>query len=289
MTKFATHHEGQLHPTFLDDGQHFLFYVRGTSDVRGVYVSAIDGSTPTQRLDADSAHPAFAMPGRLLFVRQGRLFAQQFDSRQLRLIGNPKLVAEQVSVDERYAAAVAASPAGVIAYRAGAPNPTRQFVWFDRTGSSLANVGEPDTGLLSSLSLSPDGRWLAMHRVRGGNVDVWLLDTAQGALTRLTTGDWREAHPIWSPDMRRIVFSSQRNGISDLYVKDLDGGARTVLSDGSADRQSIGRRTASSCCFNPFVPARVTSGRCPWREIAKSFPWSRRRSRTAMLGAPLRN
>ena len=232
VTRFASHHEGHLHPTFLDDGQHFLFYVRGTPDVRGVYVSSLDGMTPKRLLDEDSAAPAFELQGQVVFVRQGKLFAQSFDRRQPTLIGSPVLLAENVSVDERNKAGMTASPAGVIAYRPGAPSATRQFVWLDRSGSLLGNVGELDTANPSNVTLSPDGRSLAMHRMRGGNGDVWLLDVMHGALTRLTTEEWREAHPVWSPDMRRIVFSSQRGGVSDLFVKRLDGETQPLLSDG---------------------------------------------------------
>jgi len=195
-------------------------------------VSSLDGMTPKRLLDEDSAAPAFELQGQVVFVRQGKLFAQSFDRRQPTLIGSPVLLAENVSVDERNKAGMTASPAGVIAYRPGAPSATRQFVWLDRSGSLLGNVGELDTANPSNVTLSPDGRSLAMHRMRGGNGDVWLLDVMHGALTRLTTEEWREAHPVWSPDMRRIVFSSQRGGVSDLFVKRLDGETQPLLSDG---------------------------------------------------------
>ena len=42
-------------------------------------------------------------------------------------------------------------------------------------------------------------------------------------LTRFTFGPANEVTPIWSPDGRRIVFSSNRNGHWDLFEKAADG------------------------------------------------------------------
>src|SRR5262249_57616989 len=65
-------------PGFLPDGRHFLFYVTGSPDTRGVYVGDLRGAEPRRLLDTDTA-AMFASSGQLLFLRQGTLFAQQFD------------------------------------------------------------------------------------------------------------------------------------------------------------------------------------------------------------------
>ena len=54
-----------------------------------------------------------------------------------------------------------------------------------------------------------------------GNTDVWLVDGAR--MTRVTFDAARDFLPIWSPESRRIVFSSDRTGATNLYQKSADG------------------------------------------------------------------
>ena len=41
---------------------------------------------------------------------------------------------------------------------------------------------------------------------------------------RLTHNGKSDARPAWSPDRQRIVFHSRRDGKSEIYVMDSDGG-----------------------------------------------------------------
>ena len=67
-------------PQFLPDGRHFLYYVRGNPEVRGVYVGQLDATLEARRLlDSDSG-AVYASSGHLLFVQQGKLFAQTLRS-----------------------------------------------------------------------------------------------------------------------------------------------------------------------------------------------------------------
>lgn len=76
--------------------------------------------------------------------------------------------------------------------------------------------------------LSPDGRDLAFVLQSPAN-DVWLYDIARGAKTRFTFGSSSES-PRWSPDGRRIAYTSIRNGEFGIYAKPADGsGLEEVL------------------------------------------------------------
>ena len=218
----ATSHR---YPQFLPDRQHFLYYVTGSSEARGIYVGQLDGSVPRRLLDADDA-AVYASSGQLLFVRQDTLFGQNFDPVHLTLNGEPFLVAQQLAqtaLGNPNVAALSTSLAGPIVYRTGSSSGRRQFAWFDRSGKEIEKVGGPDNAF--GLSLSPDGRRVVMGRTVNGNTDVWLLEFARGILTRLTFDAALDSYPVWSPDGNRVVFQSGRKGTADLYQKRVDNAA----------------------------------------------------------------
>jgi Tol biopolymer transport system component len=63
--------------------------------------------------------------------------------------------------------------------------------------------------------------------------DIWVLDLARGVRTRLTFGPTLNAEPLWSPDGKWIVYTSDRHGHSELYRKPADGSGpeELLLSD----------------------------------------------------------
>lgn len=228
-------------PQFLPDGRHFLYWAQSGREPSGVYVGQLDGSETRRLLDADVS-AVYAPPDHRLFLRQGTLLAQRFDRTRLALAGTPFPVAEQVtSSSNNVRAAVSTSAAGPIAYRTGsAGGGERQLTWFDRSGRQLANVGAPVLSTQLFPSLSPDGRRVALLRLATGNVDVWLLDVERGAPTRFTFDSADDVMPLWSRDGSRIVFSSNRTGVHDLYQKSASdaGGEEAVLLQTAQRKQA---------------------------------------------------
>ena len=99
-----------------------------------------------------------------------------------------------------------------------------RLAWFDRQGKIVGGAGEP--GLYRTLTISRDGKKAAVEYsdAQTRNWDIWLLDVASGGMTRFTTDPAWEAFPTWSPDGRRIIFTSNRSGTYDLYEKAVTGG-----------------------------------------------------------------
>jgi Tol biopolymer transport system component len=221
-------------PQFLPDGRHFLYYVGGSPDVRGVYVTGLEGFEPKRLLDADTAG-VYAASGHLLFVRQGTLFAQIFDAEEMVLRGSPFPVHQGVVFDRtRYIPAVSASSVGVLVYRAGSEVGRKQFVWFDRSGNEIERIGDPDGAGALDPSLSPDERRVALYRVMNGRPDIWLLEAGHATLSRFTseevTHNASEAiRPIWSPDGTHIVFASNAKSVTDLFRRAVAGGPAELL------------------------------------------------------------
>jgi dipeptidyl aminopeptidase/acylaminoacyl peptidase len=202
--------------------------VQGIPESRGIYIGDLQGSQTRRLLDADSA-AVYAAPGRLLFVRQGTLFAQDFDAARLELRGNASPMAERIALDTgaQGSAAVSASTAGPFVYRTGSGSGLRQFVWLDRSGKDIGKAGDRLSAL--GVELSPDGRRVALFQQVNQNFDVWLLELGRGVLSRFTFDPTPDGFPIWSPDGSRIVFSSNRKGPYDLFQKPAIGAGTEEL------------------------------------------------------------
>ena len=117
----------------------------------------------------------------------------------------------------------AQQPAGEAARAAPRGAIEGRLTWFDRQGNKVGTLGDP--GVYRTLTLSPDGKRVAVERTdpQTQNRDIWLLDVASGSATRFTSDPGWDAFPLWSPDGRRIVFTSNRSGVYDLYQKSSSG------------------------------------------------------------------
>jgi serine/threonine protein kinase len=211
-------------PQFLPDHSHYLIYATGK--VPGIYSGVLGSPEPPRRI-VDAQAASYAASGRLLFVRGGTLFAQVFDPVRLALAGSPVAIADQIVASDvtGATAALSVSAAGPFAYRTGPSTSRHHFVWFDRSGVPLETIPGSDFGDGFASSLSPDASRLAISSFVEGTTDIWLLDMKRGVSTRLTTDPAFDLAGVWSPDARRIAFSSNRRGPSEfaLYMRATDG------------------------------------------------------------------
>ena len=63
-------------------------------------------------------------------------------------------------------------------------------------------------------------------------LDIWLWDLSRATLTRVTSDPGLENYPVWTPDGRQLLFSSERAGARNLFAQAADGtGAVTRLTE----------------------------------------------------------
>jgi len=80
---------------------------------------------------------------------------------------------------------------------------------------------------------APDGETILFSSNRGGDLDLWTINTRTGSVLQLTDDEARDWDPAFSPDGSKIVWSSDRGGNLEIWIANADGsGARQVSDDG---------------------------------------------------------
>jgi Tol biopolymer transport system component len=121
------------------------------------------------------------------------------------------------------------SAASLAAQRGGPPRdpmqeglplrPTRTMQFTTRVGHWM------------SVDVSPDGQTLAFDLLG----DIYTMPIAGGKATALTRGMGFDASPRFSPDGKKIVYVSDRDGGYNLYVLSLDKKDTTQLTTGKTN------------------------------------------------------
>ena len=216
-------HEHHLGPRFLPDGKRFLFTVRSDRGGFGVHLGSLD-RTGTKLLIQGASNGFYTRPrgssqGYILFERNRVLMAQRFDEGRQQILGAPLVVSNKRLA---YWRAFSASENGVLAYRAGSPDCV--LVWMNRMGKIIESLTVK--GDYRQISLSPDESVVAVGKMEADSSNIsniWLIELSRGTLTRLTSVPPNDWYPVWSPDGRRIAFSSSRDGPYNLYVRAANG------------------------------------------------------------------
>ena len=68
--------------------------------------------------------------------------------------------------------------------------------------------------------------------------EIYVMDADGGNQRRLTNNRAHDASPSWSPDGKRIVFVSHRDGNGEIYVMNADGGNPQNLTNNPDDDSS---------------------------------------------------
>jgi len=164
--------------------------------------------------------------GHLIYMHDSTLFAAPFDLDRLEITGQAFPVIEGVAASTGTGGVqLATSTSGTLAYLAGAyENLAAPIVWVDRSGQT-----SPLQSMASNWSnpqFSPDGTRLAIDIAPlGASPDVWIYDWQRDTSTRLTFDPGLDLKPVWTPDGKRIVFSSSRSDQAtlNLYWQRADG------------------------------------------------------------------
>ena len=237
----ATEKGEQVHgPQMLPGGQWVLFSVTrqiNRWDVAEIVAQSL-ASGERKVLWRGGSDARYVPTGHLVYALGDALFALPFDLDRVTVSGGPVPVLnglQGASGAQTGTAHYGLSDDGTVVYAAGGITigaQQRTLVWVDRKGREETIAAPPRAYVAARLS--PDGTQVALD-VRDQENDVWIWNLARNTLTRLTFDPGFDRYPVWTPDGRRIVFSSQRAGGGSLFWQAADGtGAAERLTEGSS-------------------------------------------------------
>ena len=214
-------------PEFLPGGKAVLFTTGPEGPISGKRVALLSLETGEQRILVDGTDGHFVPSGHLVFGREASLWAAPFDVERLAVTGEAAPILEGVQVNTGGGWALyAVSNDGSLVYLPGGSGEERTLVWVDREGREEPINAPPRAYVYPRLS--PDGTRVALD-VRDQEQDIWVWDFARQTLTRLTFDPAPDTYPVWTPDARRLIFSSARAGPVNPFWQAANG-------TGSAER-----------------------------------------------------
>jgi len=198
-----------------------LWRKRGSSDI--AYVDVDRGEIRVLRR---GIRALYAATGHLIVVQgDGRVVALPFDAKRGRTTGDPVEVLDHVRTEGGGTVQFALSANGTLMYSPYRPSP--RVVRVTRAGHVTA-VDPNWTSMVGGLSLSPDGKRLAVDQFVDDRAEIWVKTLDAGPTTRIASGGTQTYRPFWSPDGRWIGFLSDMNGTPGAAYRAASDGSGTI-------------------------------------------------------------
>ncbi len=201
-------------PFILPGGRAVLFtiIVQG-QPIDNAQIAVLDLKTGQKKtLIRGGSDARYVDTGHLVYAVAGTLRAVRFDLARLEVTSDPVPVVEKVAMSGTTGVAdFALSENGTLVYTPGgvAVGVIRSLAWVNRQGREEPIKASPRAYVLPRIS--PDGARVALD-IRDQENDIWVWDLKRETLVRVTFGPSIDQFPVWTPDSRRIIFSSNRGG-----------------------------------------------------------------------------
>lgn len=190
-------------PHFLPNGDLLFTVLADDPAATGVYLH-----------DSTSGQVTLLLPGftkaeysgsRLLYGRDGSLFAQPLNIDQRRLTGEPVRLVDNLGMGWGNLAmyAFSSSASGALAFWEGGAWGATELALLDNTGRRLGRLSGPADHI--GLALSPNERRVALERWdrKANSIDIWVAevqspDTMLRVTSTTNTNRWGGT-PVWNP------------------------------------------------------------------------------------------
>jgi Tol biopolymer transport system component len=221
-------------PQTLPGGEHILHSVwRGALGQWSIAVTTIATGEQTVLFEKAFA-PRYLPTGHLVVGQEDVLLAMTLDLDTLKVGPSEPVLRGLVTDLTTGTAAYAVSDSGVLVYLTGALERDGWLVRV-RPGAPPERLNTKPTDFdYDLLSISPDGRRVAVSR---NDFDLWIFDlTTRDLDTRVTTDPGQDRFPIWGPGDDSLTYISTNPAGSSLSSRRADGlgPVEPLLEEGKA-------------------------------------------------------
>jgi Tol biopolymer transport system component len=170
------------------------------------------------------SNPHYISTGHLAFGQAGALMAVPFDAARLGITGAPVRIQAEILTKGSYGLDFAVAVNGTVLYVPGdASSALNRFIWRGRDGKSTAAAIADVLDNPRYPRLSPDGHRLVATLGPAQEGQIWVYDLTGAAQPLKLTFENHNTFPAWTPDGRRIIFTSNTNGVQGLFSLPADG------------------------------------------------------------------
>jgi TolB protein len=239
-------------PSWTPDSKEIVFYREVGHEKADLFAMNADGRNVRQLTRTPSAAEGYpsVSPDSKTIAYESDAAGGNFDVWLMDVTGfNPRRITTTPSRD----VGPSWSPDGTsIIFMSDRDNPEFDIYTMNLDGSNVQRLTNGHTNWFPQFS--PDGARVAMHIGR----DVHVLDLSTRQIARLTTDPANGMYPTWSPDGKRIVFMSWRNGVTQLFMMNADGSDQRQIAAAPAG-SSIDPRWSPDGTRIVFVVTPATS------------------------------
>lgn len=113
------------------------------------------------------------------------------------------------------------------------------------TTPTLETLDIFDIEFISDPQISPDGQHIVYVRnfkdimTDGSRSNLWIIRFDGSGNHPLTTGNENDSSPRWSPDGKKLIYLSSKDGSRQLYLRWMDNGAETKLTNFTSSPSGI--------------------------------------------------
>jgi serine/threonine-protein kinase len=227
LTRIEKGEVGHGWPEFLPGGKAVLF-AAGAGGGGGnnwgnaqIAVQSV-GTSEHRKLIQGGTNPHYAPSGHLVYAQGGTLMAVPFDPQRLTLTGAtvPMLEAILQSTADGDAQYSFSATGSLVYIQGAAQSAELKLVWVNRNRVEQP-LAAPARAYVNPR-ISPDGRRVAVGFTEPDR-QIWLYDLSRDTLTRFTFQGNNNLVPFWTPDGKRIAFTSNKDGQRNLFWQLADG------------------------------------------------------------------